>query len=253
MKTIILAGGRGARLGPLTIMTPKPMIEIGGDPILVHIMRRYAKFGYHDFAIALGFKGEVIKRYIIDHGSLSGYVKVDFKTGEVSSDESPHENWEVELIDTGAKSNTGARVRNLSRFIDGRFMLTYGDGLADVDIAALVAFHESHGKLATLTAVRPLARFGHLQMDGGRVARFSEKSQLNEGWINGGFFVLEPEVLDLIPEGSDVSFEVNVLQKLAADGQLMAYQHNSFWQCMDTVRDREVLEALWETGDAPWI
>lgn len=253
MKTVILAGGRGTRLEPLTTMTPKPMIEIGGAPILLHIMRRYSKFGFNDFAIALGFKGDVIKRFIIDHGSLSGYVKVDFKTGRVMSHESPQVKWQVELIDTGLESQTGARVRNLAKFIDGRFMLTYGDGLADVDIAALVAFHEKHGKLATLTAVRPLARFGHLDIDNGVVSRFSEKSQLNEGWINGGFFVFEPEVLDMIPEGNDISLELNVLRKLAEDEQLMAYEHNSFWQCMDTVRDREALETLWETGEAPWV
>jgi glucose-1-phosphate cytidylyltransferase len=253
MKVVILAGGLGTRLAPLTAVIPKPMVEIGGVPILGHIMRRYSKFGFNDFVIALGFKGEVIKRYIVDHGLLNGHVKVDFKTGQVESLGDPEAAWEVELVDTGLEAQTGARLRKLRQCVDGPFMLTYGDGLANVDISELLEFHREHGRLATLTAVRPLARFGHLVCDGDRVRRFTEKSQADEGWINGGFFVFEPEVLDFIPDGESISLEIDVLGRLAREQQLMAYRHGRFWQCMDTERDRDVLQSLWDKGDAPWL
>ena len=251
MKTIILAGGFGTRLAPLTTALPKPMVEVGGVPILVHIMRHYSSFGFNRFVIALGFKGHTIKRYMVDHGTLSGHLKVDFGTGRVESLRSGPE-WEVELVDTGQEALTGTRLRKLRPCIDGPFMLTYGDGLADVDLDRLIEFHHRHGCLATLTAVRPLARFGHLEFKGDHVSCFSEKSQMREGWINGGFFVFQPEILDLIPDGESVSLEVDVLGRLAREDQLMAYRHSAFWQCMDTVRDREILESLWAKGSAPW-
>ncbi len=252
MKVVILAGGLGTRLAPMTTVLPKPMVEIGDMPILIHIMRWYAKFGFDEFVIALGFKGDVIKRYMVDRGSLGGHVKVDFKTGAVESHGSPGIDWRVELVDTGLEAKTGARLRKLRHCLDGTFMLSYGDGIADIDIKALLNFHRRHGRLATLTAVRPLARFGHLECEGDRVRRFNEKPQLGEGWINGGFFVIEPEVLETIPEGEDVSLEIDVLGRLAAQGELMAFRHTTFWHCMDTVRDLNVLETMWRSGEAPW-
>jgi glucose-1-phosphate cytidylyltransferase len=252
IKVVLLAGGRGTRMAPLTTFIPKPMIEVGGTLILVHIMRHYAKFGFKDFTVALGFRGEIIKRYIVDHCSLGGHVKVDFKSGQVLSSENTDVDWQVDLVDTGIDAQTGSRLRKLAHYVGDRFMLTYGDGLTDVDITALVAFHRQHGKLATLTAVRPLARFGHLDLDGDLVSQFSEKSQVGVGWINGGYFVFEREVLDMIPDGDGVSLELDILSRLAEKQQLMAYRHDSFWQCMDTERDRDVLETIWTSGNAPW-
>lgn len=253
MKVAILAGGRGTRLGAETTRIPKPMVEIGGRPILWHILRHYSCYGYNDFVVALGFRGEVIKRYMLDYRALAGNLSVDFRTGEVVTTTSNELEWRVDLVETGSETETGSRIRKLAPYLGGRpFMLTYGDGVADLDVAALVQFHRENGCLATLTAVRPVARFGHLEFEGERVVRFSEKPQLGEGWINGGFFVLEPEVLDYIGEGEQVSFERDVLERLAKEGQLVAYRHRSFWQCMDTPRDKRLLESLWETGDAPW-
>ena len=252
MKVAILAGGRGTRLAEETDVRPKPMVEIGGQPILWHIMKWYEQFGFDDFAIALGYKGEHIKRWMVDHVSLGGDLTLDSSDGTIRHHARRAAPWEVALVDTGLDTQTGGRIRRLAPLVsDGTFMLTYGDGLADIDLDALLRFHRSHGRLATVTAVRPPARFGRLDLAGDRVTEFSEKSQLSEGWINGGFFVLEPGVLDYI-EGDDDSWEWGALARLASEGQLMAYRHDSFWQCMDTLRDKTLLEELWLNGTAPW-
>ena len=254
MKVALLAGGIGSRLAEETETKPKPMVEIGGKPILWHIMQHYAEFGHTDFVVALGYKGEVIKKYVVDYCSLNSNLSVDMRTGVVRrSDEAADAlDWNVELVDTGIATETGGRVKRLKPYVGNEtFMLTWGDGVSNIDLDALLRFHRRHGKLATLTAVRPPARFGHLDLDGDVVGEFSEKPQTAEGWINGAFFVLEPEVFDYI-EGDTTSFERGPLTRLARDGQLMAYKHDSFWQCMDTVRDRKLLEELWASGEAPW-
>ena len=254
MKTIILAGGVGTRLAEETEVRPKPMVEIGHRPILWHILKIYAHYGFNDFLIALGYKGEHIKRYMADYASLSANLTVDLGMGTVEQHEGGREpeDWRVELIDTGRHTETGGRLLRLVDYLDdGTFMMTFGDGVSDVDIGALVAFHRSHGKLATLTAVRPPARFGHVELDGDVVSDFSEKPQAGEGWINGGFFILERGVLDYI-DGEERHFQREPLERLARDGQLMAFRHTSFWQCMDTLRDKILLEQLWESGEAPW-
>jgi glucose-1-phosphate cytidylyltransferase len=252
MKVAILAGGLGTRLAEETETKPKPMVEIGGRPILWHIMMMYAHYGYNDFAIALGYKGEVIKKYMVDYCSLSSNLTVGLRTGEIKAHGGYRPDWTIDLIDTGAYTNTGGRIKRLAPYVNNEtFMLTWGDGVADIDLNDLLAFHRSHGKLATLTAVRPPARFGHLEMEDDRIVEFSEKPQTGEGWINGAFFVLEPAIFDYI-EGDDTLWEKEPLEALAKDGQLMAYKHSSFWQCMDTIRDKKRLERLWESGEAPW-
>jgi glucose-1-phosphate cytidylyltransferase len=251
MKVAILAGGYGSRIAEETEIRPKPMVEIGGYPILWHIMRHYAYYGFEDFVIALGYKGEYIKKYFADYCSLGGNVFVDFNTRHIATD-GDELGWKVNLVDTGASTNTGGRIKRLARHVaDGTFMLTWGDGVSNINLHQLLKFHQSHGKLATLTAVRPAARYGHLDLDGCRIVRFSEKPQASEGWINGAFFVLQPEVLDYIDDDK-TQFEKEPLEKLARDGQLMAFQHESFWQCMDTLRERQILQNLWESGRAPW-
>lgn len=252
MKVGILAGGFGSRLAEETEIRPKPMVEVGGYPILWHIMQHYAHYGFRDFVIGLGYKGEYIKKYFVDYCSLDGNVVVDFKTGRVAGNGGARPEWEVSLIETGIRTNTGGRIKRLQPYLGKEtFMLTWGDGVSDVNLNELLAFHRSHGKLATLTAVRPPARYGHLDLDERRVISFSEKPQTAEGWINGAFFVLEPEVFDYI-EGDQTQFEKEPLENLARDGQLMAYQHQSFWQCMDTLREKHILQELWESGNAPW-
>jgi len=252
MKVGILAGGVGTRLVEETEVKPKPMVEIGGRPILWHIMRHYAHYGFKDFVIALGYKGEVIKKYMVDYTSLNGNLTVKLDTGKVHLHGGFRPDWTVELVDTGIPTLTGGRIKRLRPFLgNGTFMMTWGDGVSDVNLTDLLAFHRSHGKLATLTAVRPPARFGHLVFDGDRVGQFSEKPQTMEGWINGAFFVLEPGVFDYI-EGDDTQWEREPMERLAAHGQLMAYRHTSFWQCMDTLRDKKLLEDLWQNGGAPW-
>jgi glucose-1-phosphate cytidylyltransferase len=254
MKTIILAGGVGTRLAEETEVRPKPMIEIGHRPILWHILKIYSHYGFSEFLIALGYKGEQIKRYMTDYASLATDLTVDLGTGAVEAHERSEESedWRVELIDTGRHTETGGRMLRLAPYLDGEtFMMTFGDGVSDVDVGALVAFHRAHGKLATLTAVRPPARFGHVEIDGDQVSDFSEKPQAREGWINGGFFVLEPGVLDYI-EGDETHFQREPLERLAREGQLMAFRHTSFWQCMDTLRDKILLQQLWDTDEAPW-
>lgn len=252
MKVGILAGGQGSRLAEETVIKPKPMVEIGGRPILWHIMSHYAHYGFDEFVVALGYKGEMIKRYMVDYCAVSGDLTVDLRRGHVEVHEGKRPEWKVELIDTGQETLTGGRIKRLAPYVNNEtFMLTWGDGVSDVDLAGLLDFHRSHGKLATLTAVRPPARYGRLTLDSGRVALFEEKPQLGEGWINGAFFVLEPGVFDYI-EGDDTQWEKEPLERLAADGELMAYRHTSFWQCMDTLREKHLLETLWETGRAPW-
>lgn len=252
MKVGILAGGVGSRLSEETVLKPKPMVEIGGQPILFHIMRHYAHFGFDEFAIALGYKGEIIKKYFADYCALSGSVSVDLGAGTVEPHGRSKLAWKVDLIDTGAQTNTGGRIKRLAPYLgDETFMLTWGDGVSDINLHKLLEFHRSHGKLATVTAVRPVARFGHMDIDGGVVRRFTEKPQTAEGWINGAFFVLEPAVFDYI-ESDDIAWDYGPMPKLAADGELMAYQYEGFWQCMDTIRDKKLLDRLWDSGDAPW-
>ena len=252
MKVAILAGGFGSRLAEETQIKPKSMIEIGGNPILWHIMKHYAHHGFNDFVIALGYKGELIKKYMMDFTTSHGDMTVDLGTGEVRRNGNSHPKWLVDLIDTGVPTLTGGRIKRLKRFVgNGTFMLTWGDGLSDVDLNKVLQFHRSHGKLATLTAVRPPARYGHLELNGDRVQVFSEKPQISEGWINGAFFILEPGIFDYI-EGDQTQWEKEPLERLARDGQLMAYRHDSFWQCMDTLREKYRLEEMWQKGNAPW-
>jgi glucose-1-phosphate cytidylyltransferase len=252
MKVAILAGGVGSRLSEETEVKPKPMVEIGGKPILWHIMMYYSQFGFNDFVIALGYKGEVIKKYMVDYCSLNSNISVCFKTGTISSTQRQACEWNVELVETGNTTQTGGRIKRLRQFLgDETFMLTWGDGVSAVDLHGLLAFHRRHGKLATLTAVRPTARFGHLDTEGDRVVEFSEKPQTREGWINGAFFVLEPGIFDYIP-GDQTHWEKEPMEKLARDKELMAYKHTGFWQCMDTLREKKLLESMWETGNAPW-
>ena len=252
MKVAILAGGLGTRLAEETEVKPKPMVEIGGRPILWHIMKHYHHYGHKDFVIALGYKGEVIKKYMVDYSSLYSNITVDIRSRDVKIHEGEIPDWKVELIDTGYMTATGGRIKRLQPYIgNNTFMLTWGDGVSDVDLKRLLEFHRHHAGLATMTAVRPPARFGHLEMEGDRIVEFSEKPQTSEGWINGAFFVLEPGIFDYIA-GDDTQWEKEPLERLAKDGQLHAYIHSSFWQCMDTIRDRKLLEALWQGGNPPW-
>ena len=253
MKVVILAGGLGTRLAEETEVRPKPMIEIGGYPILWHIMKIYASQGFNDFYVALGYKGEIIKRYFLDYYSLCGNMTVNLSNGKAEITENEqHENWTVNLIDTGQQSMTGGRIKRLQTFLkDETFMVTYGDGVADVDLNELVKFHRSHGKLATVTAVHPPARYGELLIKGDLTAEFSEKPQTHEGWINGGFLVFEPQILDYLA-GDQSIMERDALERLAEENQLVAYKHHGFWQCMDTLRDKRQLEAAWNDGNPPW-
>ena len=252
MKVAILAGGQGTRLSEETTVKPKPMVEIGGKPILWHIMSIYAAHGYKEFVIALGYKGEQIKDYFLNYHYRVRSLTIQLNTGKVATHSGAGEDWVVHLLDTGADTQTGGRVKRLAEYIGPEpFMLTYGDGVGDVDVPRLASFHRAQGKLATLTAVRPPARFGQMVVADGRVIEFKEKPQLGEGWINGGFFVLEPGIVDYIA-GDQTSWEFDSLERLASEGQLAAYQHQAFWQCMDTVRDVHLLERLWSEGNAPW-
>ena len=253
MKVGILAGGLGSRLSEETTIKPKPMVEVGDDPILWHIMKYYAQCGHEDFAVALGYKGEYIKRWFADQATLGGDLTIRTKAGEVtSSGSSVEEDWTVCLVETGRETNTGGRIKQLLPHLGpGTCMITWGDGLADVDLDALLEFHKSHGKLCTLTAVHPPARYGHLEIVGDAITEFTEKPQAAEGWINGAFFVMEQGVADYIDDDNTL-FEREPLERLAKDGELMAYQHTGFWACMDTMRDKVMLDKLWTSGAAPW-
>lgn len=253
MKAVILAGGMGTRLSEETATRPKPMIDIGGRPILWHVMSIYGRHGFREFVIACGYRGEVIKQYFNDflHQHSDWFVDLESGTRTMLDQRTP--GWRVHLVDTGPMTLTGGRLLRLRDVLsDGTFMVTYGDGLGNVDIRALVDFHKSHGRLATVTAVHPPARFGALELDGDQVGTFSEKPQASAGWINGGFLVFEPGVLDHI-DGPDSSLERDVLEDLAAAGELMAFRHHGFFQPMDTLREKKLLEDLWASGEAPWV
>lgn len=252
MKIAILAGGAGSRLAEETAVRPKPMIEIGGWPILWHIMKHYDYYGFKHFVVALGYKGEVIREFMENFCKNSGSMFLDFNTRQSKYLDTGRLDWKVELIETGLKTLTGGRIKRLAPYLgDDTFMLTWGDGVSNVNLKDLLAFHRSHGKMATMTAVRPMARYGHIEFEGNRVTQFNEKPQTSEGWINGAFFVLEPSVFDYI-DGDNVMWEHAPLERLAADGQLMAYKHESFWQCMDTLREKHMLEQMWQSGNPPW-
>ncbi len=252
MKVILLAGGFGTRLAEYTDVIPKPMVPIGGKPILWHIMKTYSHFGHKDFFLALGYKAEVIKDYFLNYHTLNSDFTVDLSTGEIKSHQVDAVDWRITLVNTGDKTMTGGRVKRMQKYIGNETcMLTYGDGVADIDLDALLSFHKSHGKMVTVSAVRPAARFGELEMDGSRVTSFQEKPQLHNGWINGGYFVIEPQFFDLIKDDSTL-LEREPLEQATKAGELMAYSHDGFWHCMDTKRDHELLEELWANGNASW-
>lgn len=252
MKVVILAGGLGSRLQEETSIKPKPMVEIGGRPILWHIMQLYAAHGFKEFIIALGYKGEIIKQYFLNYFYTNNSFSVCLDIGKVEVHPGQRDDWVVHLVETGLSTETGGRLKRLASFIGNEtFMMTYGDGVSNINIRAIVDFHHEQKKLATITAVRPPARFGALEFDGDLVSKFLEKPQAGEGWINGGFSVFEPGVLDYI-SGDSAIFERDTLPQLAAAGELSAYQHGDFWQCMDTLRDVRRLQDLWESGHAPW-
>lgn len=252
IKAVILAGGKGSRLSEETVALPKPMVEIGGRPILWHIMKLYASHGINDFVICLGYKGFKIKEYFLSYGLRNVDITIDTAHG-VRVHQKASEDWRITLVETGEDTMTGGRLRRARKYFgdDDLFCMTYGDGVGNVDIAAGIDYHRKHGKLATVTAVAPLARFGSLDISGGRVQRFVEKPVTEGGLINGGFFVLSPKALDYI-QGDATLWEKEPLEGLAHDGQLMAFEHHGFWQPMDTLRDRHLLEDLWATGKAPW-
>ena len=254
MKVVILAGGLGTRLAEETQIKPKPMVEIGNKPVLWHIMKIYAHYGMTEFYPALGYKGHVIKDFFLNYTNHSKDLTVDLQSGEKKFfNKNEIEDWKIHLIDTGKDTMTGGRVLRLKPYLEDQdtFMMTYGDGVSDVNIKKLLEFHKSHGKIATVTAVRPPARFGALEIKENKVIDVHEKPQVGEGWINGGFFVFNKEIFEFISKDSTV-LEQEPLEKLADAGQLMAYQHQGFWHCMDTVRDRDVLEKMWNTDKAPW-
>lgn len=252
MKVILLAGGFGTRLAEYTEVLPKPMVSIGGQPILWHIMQLFADYDHKNFYIACGYKAEVIKQYFLSYPALNADFSINLATGQVTTLMKKEIDWQVSLVYTGINSMTGGRIKQLQALIGNETcFLSYGDGLADINLDDLLAYHRRHGRMVTVTAVRPSARFGELEISDGQVISFQEKPQVRQGWINGGFFVVEPEFFDLIA-GEDTVLEAEPLEKATALGELMAYQHEGFWQCMDTKRDRDLLESLWQSGKAPW-
>lgn len=252
MKVIILAGGFGTRLSEYTDLIPKPMVLIGENPILWHIMKIYAKYNHNDFFVALGYKSEYVKDYFLHYKALSSDFTIDLKSGKLSSDDKSDINWKVTLVNTGLNSMTGGRVKRLRDYIGNEtFLLTYGDGLTDINIDKLIEFHHSHGKMVTVSAVHPIARFGELSLKGDKVISFDEKPQTKQGWINGGYFVIEPDFFDLI-DGDNTVLEKEPLETAAKMGELVAYKHGGFWQCMDTKRDKDTLEEMYKAGNAPW-
>lgn len=252
MKTIILAGGMGSRLAEETRIRPKPMVEIGGYPILWHIMKYFSQYKHDEFVVALGYRGEYIKRFMSEFCTLAGNIRIDFGKGAVNTQGTNQQDWVVDLVDTGQETQTGGRIRRLAPYLDdGTFFAAWGDGLYNVDLNDLLAFHRRHGRLATIVAVHPPARFGHLNIEGDRVVQYVEKPQMSEGWVSGGLFALERGVIDYI-DGDATQWELEPLERLSKDGQLMAYCHKGFWQCMDTLRDKVLLQNLWESNNAPW-
>lgn len=251
VPVVILAGGLGTRLREETAFRPKPMVEIGGRPILWHIMKTYDHYGFRRFIVPVGYLGDAIKTYFLSYGDRHSDFTVNTLSGVLRRHDGPPESWDVTVIETGLDTMTGGRIRRLAPHLSGRFMVTYGDGVADLPIDRLVAFHASHGKIATVTAVRPPSRFGSLGLDGERVVEFSEKPQAGAGWINGGYFVFEHRLLDYLVD-DESALEREPLERLAHDGQLMAYRHNGFWEPMDTERDRTYLNNRWDEGTAPW-
>lgn len=251
MKVVILAGGLGTRIAEFTSVIPKPMIPIGGKPILWHIMNSYSNYGHDEFLIALGYKAEIVKEYFLNYRALNTNFEIALDSGEISFQKQEPVDWKVSLIDTGIDTLTAGRVHQMQDYVGNEtFMLTYGDGVANIDINALLDFHKSHGKLVTITAVHPPSRFGELTLDGNKVSNFHEKSQMGLSWINGGYFVIEPGFFDLL-KGKNTMMELEPLEEAARLGELMAFRHEGFWQCMDTKRDHEHLEELWKTT-APW-
>jgi glucose-1-phosphate cytidylyltransferase len=252
MKVVILAGGLGTRLAEETDIVPKPMVEIGGKPILWHIMKYYAGYGFKEFYIALGYKGDVIKHFFYNYFRISGDISIDLAKGKVKKLKDDCEDWTVNLIETGLETSTGGRLKRLEPFLKNEaFMLTYGDGLSDVNLNKLERFHRAQKRLATITAVRPPARFGGIRVEGPLVTEFIEKPQIGEGWINGGFMVMDPGVFKYI-SGDQTNLEQHVLDRLSSEEQLAAYKHDNFWQCMDNIREKRYLEKLWQEGQAPW-
>ena len=252
MKVVLLAGGFGTRLSEYTESIPKPMVQVGNKPILWHIMKCYAYFGYKDFFIALGYKSEIIKEYFLNYRTFNADFTVNLSDGTVKPHQLDQLDWNVTLVNTGINSMTGGRVKRMKPYVENEpFLLTYGDGLSDVDLLELIDFHKSHGKMVTVTAVHPGARFGELEIKGEEVTSFQEKPQIGQGWINGGYFVIEPEFLDFIQNDQTI-LEREPLERVAKLGELMAFRHNGFWQCMDTKRDRDKLEEFWYSGQAPW-
>jgi len=253
MKVLILAGGFGSRLSEYTESIPKPMVTIGDKPILWHIMNSFAKFDHKDFYVALGYKSKVVKQYFLNYRTLNSNFTVNLSNGETVLHQQDLIDWNVSLIETGSKSMTGGRVKRMQKFIgDKTFLLTYGDAVSDVNIDELISFHKNHGKMVTVTAVRPAARFGELNIDdNNQVTLFKEKPQITKGWINGGFFVIEPEFFDLI-DGDQTILEKSPMEKASKMGQLMSYKHEGFWQCMDTKRDKDLLENIWVSNSVPW-
>ena len=252
MKVILLAGGFGTRLSEYTESLPKPMVTIGGKPILWHIMKYYAHYGHNQFYVALGYKAEMIKEFFLHYRTMNADFTVNLKTGDVIPHQQDEVDWKVTLVDTGLRSMTGGRVKQMEPYISNETcLMTYGDGVSDVDLDQLIAFHQNHGKMVTVTAVHPGARFGELEMREEQVTSFQEKPQTGQGWINGGYLVIEPEFFDLIEEDQTI-LEREPLERAAQMGELMAFRHNGFWQCMDTKRDRDNLEEFWGSGKAPW-
>ena len=251
MKSVILAGGLGTRISEESVSRPKPMIEVGGKPILWHIMKIYSSHGINDFVICCGYKGYLIKEYFSNYFLHMSDVTIDMEKNSIEVHHKKAEPWHVTLVDTGETTQTGGRLKRIADYIDGDFCMTYGDGVSSIDISALVKFHKQHGMLATLTAVQPPGRFGALDMDGTRINSFLEKPPGDGGWINGGFFVLNPKVIDLI-ESDETFWEKTPLKELAKQGQLQSFFHSGFWQPMDTLRDKNHLEELWASGNAPW-
>lgn len=251
MKVAILAGGLGTRLSEETVIKPKPLVEIGGYPVIWHVMKTYSHYGMHEFVVCLGYKGYMIKEWFANYFLHNSDVTIDIKTNKIEVHRSKGEDWKITLVDTGTETQTGGRVKRVQKYLDGPFMLTYGDGVSDVNVKELLDFHKKSGKAATVTAVQPPGRYGMLNLEGDSVRNFLEKPPGDGSWINGGYFVLEPEIFDYI-EGDDTAWERKPLEGLARDGKLGAYRHRGFWLPMDKLKDKQDLEALWATGKAPW-